>query len=229
VPTRLASLVRSTSTAGLLAALWFAPTVHAAPLSVPKKGEKLQTFVPKGWAIESKLEGDLDGDGKADTVLVLLQKENEDDDRERALVVLLRRGAGWEVGGTNQGLVYGWMMGGVKGGDGQPTLEITKKGVLNVSQFGGSRQFYGSIHRFRWNKARGALELIGVDDSSGDGITGESVVTSCNLLTGVCTEDHTPAQVDEDGNEVESTPTHKTTRPGKKPLQVLEDVVGDAG
>jgi hypothetical protein len=211
-----------------IAALCLAPTARAASLAVPATGAKLQAFVPAGWAIESKLEGDLDGDGKADTVLVLLEKEkkDEEDDRRRALVVLLRRADGWAVGGTNVGLVYGWQLAGVNGGDAAPELAISARGVLDVSQYGGSRQAYGSVHRFRWNRERAKLELIGLDESSRDRLSGAENDRSCNLLTGVCVETATPAQQDEDGNAIAHppSPTRKTTRPGKKPLLALEDV-----
>ncbi len=219
---------RSTPLLTLAAALCLAPAAaRPESLAVPRTAAKLTAFVPAGWPVESKLEGELDGDGRADTVLVLLQKPQPDEgDRQRALVVLRRRGAGWEVAGTNVGLVQGWQMGGVKGGDAAPTLSITGKRVLVVEQWGGSRWTYGFTHRFRWSRERARLELIGVDKSDMDTLGGASSESSCNLLTGVCVEKKTPGQEDEEGNPVEGAPapTEETRKVGKKPLPALEDV-----
>jgi len=209
--------------AALFAAACLGQTAtYAAELPVPQTAAALQAFVPKGWAIESQLEGDLDGDGAADAVLVLLQAEGQGD-RERALVVALRRGERWVRGGTNQGLLACLGCLGVKGGDAAPDNEI-KRGVLAVRQFGGSREAYGSVHRFRWNRAREAFELIGLDTESADTLTGEGSSSSCNLLTGVCIETSTPPQLDEDGHPVTNARA-KTVRKqvGKKPLLRLED------
>jgi len=184
--------------AALFAAACLGPAAaYAAGLPVPRTAAALQGFVPKGWAIESKVEGDLDGDGAADAVLVLLQEEGQGD-RERALVVVLRRGERWALGGTNQGLLACLGCLGVKGGDGAPNNEI-RRGVLAVHQYGGSREAYASVHRFRWNRVRGAFELIGLDTEGGDTLTGERSSSSCNLITGSCIETSTPPQVDEDG------------------------------
>lgn len=47
---------------------------QAAPVPVPvlpAQATQLKQFVPPGWVIEQQLKGDLDGDGRADRVLVL--------------------------------------------------------------------------------------------------------------------------------------------------------------
>lgn len=210
--------------AALFAAACLGPAAaNAAELPVPQTAAALQAFVPNGWAIESKLEGDLDGDGAADAVLVLLQEEGQGD-RERALVVALRRGERWVRGGTNQGLLACLGCLGVKGGEGAPNNKI-KRGVLAVHQYGGSREAYGSVHRFRWSRAREAFELIGLDTENADTLTGEGSSSSCNLLTGLCIETSTPPQVDDDGEPVKNAQA-KTVRKrvGTKPLLHLEDV-----
>ncbi|MFZ5895248.1 MAG: hypothetical protein ACOY0T_29575 [Myxococcota bacterium] len=193
-------------------------------LSFPRRGETPEVFVPAGWSSESSLAGDLDADGVEDLVQVLLQNERpEGGDRERALVILLRRGDRFVLGGSNSGLLTCFECAGVKGGTGAPDLEI-KRGVLLVSQMGGSRQFSITLDRFRWSRARQRFELIGADVSYHDALTGESAETSCNLLTGECIETTTPAQVDDEGNPRERPPKTRHWKTGKKPLQPLERV-----
>ena len=122
-------------------------------------------------------------------------------DRERAPVVALRRGERWV-----------------------PNNKI-KRGVLAVHQYGGSREAFGSVHRFRWSRARGAFELIGLDTENADTLTGGGSSSSCNLLTGLCIETSTPPQVDEDGNPLRNARARiLRRRVGTKPLLRLEDV-----
>jgi hypothetical protein len=108
---------------------------------------------------------------------------------------------------------------GVKGGDGAPELSIEKR-VLVISQFGGSREYYGSTHRLRVEKE--GLRVIGVDHSSGDSLTGQSAVASENLLTGAVVNETTPA-VPEGGGDSPPTKKTKSKRP-VKPLPKLEDL-----
>ncbi|MDQ2642544.1 MAG: hypothetical protein M3020_01920 [Myxococcota bacterium] len=197
------------------------PRARAAIAALPKRGATPAAFVLKGWSVEVKVEGDLDTDKKPDTVLVLLEDQPEDD-RERAVLVLLQRDAGYVLGGSNVGLVACWMCSGAKGGEGTPSIEI-QKGVLLVDQMSGSRQFTTSLDRFRWNRSRRLFEWIGQDLRSADAITGESTETSCNFLTRECIETVSPPQVDEEGHElvVEDTKRHWKLLP-KKPLLSLE-------
>jgi hypothetical protein len=42
------------------------------PARVPAEGAKEREFVPAGWKVDGRAEGDLNGDGRADTVLRLV-------------------------------------------------------------------------------------------------------------------------------------------------------------
>jgi hypothetical protein len=110
----------------------------------------------------------------------------------------------------------------MKGGDAAPTLEI-KKRVLIVSHWGGSREAYGSTHRFRLEK--GVPSLIGVDHQDADTLTGQSTSTSENLLTGVTVVDHTSPSVDENGAPRKSTTARKSTKKKPAPLRRFSEVV----
>ena len=158
--------------------------------------------------------------------MLLQASQGEDSNpnqRQRALVVLRGKPGGFELLGTNVGLVACFQCLGIKGGDGEPQITIEKR-VLVVSQLGGSRDAYGATHRFRLEK--NGLRLIGVDHSSGDALTGASELRSENLLNGAVVVEKKPAQTDESGEPVK-TRTAKTSKRSKvavKPLPALEDV-----
>ncbi len=201
--------------------------LSAALPGVAKSGADVNAFVPKGWAIEQRVNGDLDGDAIPDAVLVLLENDKGDDSdpnsRQRALVVLRGAKKGFELLGTNVGLAACYQCLGVKGGDATPEVTIQKR-VIIVNQFGGSRDYYGATHRFRLEK--NGVRLIGVDHSGGDAIMGSSETKSENLLTGAVVVETQPAQRDESGEEIK-TPTEATAKHSKvavKPLPALEDV-----
>jgi hypothetical protein len=184
---------------------------------VPQSGATAEAFVPKGWTIEAQLDGGLVTPTSKDKVLVLLADEGQGD-RARALVVLKGEKSGFSLLGSNVGLLacHGCM--GVKGGDGAPELSIEKR-VLVISQYGGSREYYGSIHRLRVEKD--GLRVIGIDHSSGDSLTLQSSVVSENLLTGAVVEELQPPTPE---NGPEPKPQKKKSKRAVKPLPKLEDL-----
>jgi hypothetical protein len=195
---------------------------RAAISAVPKRGATPGAFVPKGWSVEVTVEADLDADQNPDRVLVLLE-DGPEDDRERAALVLLKRGSGYVLGGSNVGLLPCFGCSGAKGGDGTPSLEV-RKGVLLVDQIAGSREFTARLSRFRWHKTRRVFELIGEDIHSGDAVTGASTSLSCNFLTRECDETVSPPQVDEEGREISAVDTARSWKLPKKPLLSLEQL-----
>lgn len=193
-----------------------AMVLAAALPGVPQRGATVEAFVPKGWTLESQVDGALVTTTSKDKVLVLLA--DGDVDRARALVVLKEEKSGFSLLGSNLGLLpcHGCM--GVKGGDGAPQISIAKR-VLVLSQFGGSRSYYSATHRFRVEKE--GLRLIGVDHTTGDSLTGESRTLSENLLTGAVVQEVTPP-APEGGREPKPKKT-KEQRP-VKPLLALEEL-----
>lgn len=205
------------------ALLVLASTALAKPLdAVPASGAAAASFAPAGWMVESTLAGDLNGDATPDLVVVLIEKAPGE--RGRALLWLHGKDHGYLRVDSNVGLLPCFQCMGVKGGDGAPTLAIAK-GVLVVSQVGGSRESYGSVHRFRFEQ--GGVRLIGVDQDSHDSLTGESDSTSINLVTGVTIRQTTPPETDEAGKPTNRKPTKTTTREKPGPLPQL-NAVGEA-
>lgn len=205
--------------ASLLLSL-LAVTAFAKPLEgVPSSGATAADFAPKGWVVESSLEGDLNGDKTPDLVVVLIQEG--DGDRSRALLWLHGAAKGFTLVDSNVGLVACFSCLGMKGGDAKPELEIKKK-VLVVTQWGGSRESYGAVHRFRLEK--GVVRLIGVDHSEMDTMTGASTTTSENLLTGTTIVEKMPPQVDENDKPITAKPKKTTTKKKPAPLPAFNAV-----
>jgi hypothetical protein len=192
--------------------------------ALPERGPSEAALLPRGWSVEDSVDADLDGDESSDRLLVLLQDEREVTDRHRALVVLLRRGQGFVLGGRNFGLLPCWGCTGMKGGHGEPRLKV-ERGVLLVDQFGGSREVYASLQRFRWNRARGRFELIGRDTLLEDSADGSSTRTSCNLLTRRCEKTVTPPEIDGEGKPVTSKRAATHYKLPKQRLPTLEQAV----
>jgi hypothetical protein len=192
-------------------------TMLAKPLDgIPEAGVAAADFAPRGWAVESTLAGELNADGTPDLVVVLLQDANGDAERARALVWLhgVPGGKGYTRVTSNVGLAACFQCLGMKGGDAAPELEISEKGVLSVAQWGGSRESYGTTHKFRFQK--GAVVLIGLDSGTNDSLTNEGTSVSTNFLTGAVVEEKTDAR----------GATKKTSKKVKPTLTPFSDVKG---
>ncbi len=197
-----------------------ATAAMARPLDgVPASGATAAAFAPKGWVVESTVEGDLNGDPTPDLIVVLLQEGKAD--RARAMLWLHGAAKGFTLIDSNVGLVACSSCLGMKGGDAKPDLSITKK-VLVVTQWGGSRESYGATHRFRLEK--GVVRLIGVDHSDMDSLSGAGTTTSENLLTGVTVIEKTPPQTDENDRPTNAKPKKTTTKRRPTPLPAFNAV-----
>ncbi len=50
--------------------------------SLPESGQTAQDFVPAGWKLQDKVDGDINNDRQLDTVLTLIQVGTENDELE---------------------------------------------------------------------------------------------------------------------------------------------------
>jgi hypothetical protein len=162
-----------------------APAFDAA--RVPAEGAKEQEFVPGGWKVDGRAEGDLDGDGRADLVLRLVPGDYDSSGvtaapESQALLVLLSSNAGRL---RRAGLATKLLVTVV------PQYGVEMKvggGVLVVNQNFGMTEVSDLTHRFRYDPASGRLLLIGKDTFSyhrPQGPNWPAVKVSENYLTGV--------------------------------------------
>jgi len=195
---------------------------------VPAEGRSEADFQVPGWKAEALQRGDLNGDGREDVALRLVEDlppERPDgvwNDRHRALLILLRRPDGsFERAAVAAKLIYCSTCGGMLGdpAGGNISTEI-KDGVLIVTQLSGSRWAADHTWRFRREPSTGRFLLIGEDVETYDRAAGGGDSTSTNYLTGVRVVRQT--RVPKGRDEVVVTSTHRTrVRPVRR---FLEDV-----
>jgi hypothetical protein len=195
---------------------------------VPAEGRSEADFQVPGWKAETLYRGDLDGDGREDTALQLVEDlplETSDgvwNERHRALLILLRRPDGSLArAAAATKLLYCSTCGGMLGdpAGGNISAEI-KNGVLIVSQLSGSRWASDHTWRFRRDPDTGRFLLIGEDVDSYDRAAGGGTNTSTNYLTGVRVVKK--SQVPKGGDEPRVTST--TRARVKTARRFIEDV-----
>ncbi|MET0400516.1 MAG: hypothetical protein ABW277_27240 [Longimicrobiaceae bacterium] len=157
------------------------------PSDVPARGARAADFVPRGWREAARVTGDLDRDGRPDTVLHLVAADTPDDPlytsapEGHALVVLLARADGsLRRGGVAPELL--------ETGAPQYGLELEiRNGVLVAGQSYGMTWVVNMTHRFRHDPASSRFLLIGRDQYTYTRPLNhdDTVLVSENYLTGV--------------------------------------------
>ena len=156
---------------------------------IPAMGDKPQDFAPSGWKVEETVRGDLNGDGKPDYAIKLIEDKPKSADTEvdRARVLVL----GFDDGGkikrvaVADKLLQCTACGGAFYGvvDAPANVKI-EKGVLIVNQDHGSRDVTETTYRFRYDEQPSMFILIGFDYADRDRAEGGTHTESTNYLTG---------------------------------------------
>lgn len=135
---------------------------------VPAVASSLEGLVPKGWKLESKIEGDLNRDQLPDIATTITQKaklpDNPDFEVTRRLLVLALRqkDGGWQRSAVSDRVALNSDEGGVWG---DPFEEIRiERGALVIEHFGGSNWRWGITSRYRFQDNQ--WSLIGRTDAS---------------------------------------------------------------
>lgn len=192
------------ATAALLAALASAPASAQDPPLPPSVHPEIsihaatvQEFVPRGWRLEARADGDLDGDGKADTALVMREAnpanviadatcEKAFDTNPRIVAALLARPDGYRLAGKSRDLIPRRDNPCQVDPFSDPGQIAIERGTLRLSlermMSAGGWDAGMTTFRFRWRE--GALRLIGFDYSNVQRNTGEMSLLSVNYLTG---------------------------------------------
>jgi len=187
-------MIRTTAVSlSLAACLCAAPRLRAQdaprfPVSaVPARGARVQAFVPAGWKVAAEVDGDLNGDGRADRVVHLVPRNSDYEPdavvsapEAQALLILLADAGG----GLRRAAVATQLLQTIVP---QWGLRLTiRRGVLVVNQNYGMTEVLDVTHRFRLDPATGRFLLIGRDQfyyHRPQELT-EPVKTSENYLTG---------------------------------------------
>ncbi|MFN0086895.1 MAG: hypothetical protein ACKVX9_16005 [Blastocatellia bacterium] len=165
--------------------------IEAARL--PMEAVTAEAFVPAGWMIEGRIEGDLNKDAAPDLALKLVEVLPPDADREnpperlRALLLLLKTEAGnlRRVALAGKVLLCTRCGGAFYGVAESPANVAIENGVIVVRQEYGSRELTQETLRFRYEPASGRFVFIGMDRSVTDRLTAVTTIESSNFLTGV--------------------------------------------
>ena len=139
----------------------------ALAVPIPTTAE-LTGKIANGETLEARIDGDLDGDGRADTVLI-----GSGEDRRTIYVIVNGRIVGSGPLNAEPG--------------NRPELAI-KRGILTFSsQTGGTTQWV-MTYRLRWEAAVRRMRLIGLDTAIySRNFQHDMTETSWNLLTGTQT------------------------------------------
>lgn len=169
------------------------PLAKSTQFEGPTTGQDVDNFVPKGWSVESDINKDLNGDGKVDHVLVLLENtqtlsiKSEPVSKNRILIILLKmRKPGFRRVGLATRLFHCTGCHGkaaVSEGD-HPQIHIAKRELI-VEETWGERETVNTRLRFRHDSRSGQVLMIGEDIQIVDRTTGARRSIKSNFLTGI--------------------------------------------
>lgn len=144
-------MMRVVGIAFLLAAASPAPALAQRPHVPPMSQEVLKGQLDKGEELETRVDGDLNGDGEIDVAFV----SRKDDDRK--LHVMLAFRGEYDMGHDPAGVATldSYPLG-------EAALSV-RKGVLMVEDLTGGTSATSSTYRYRWDPAAKRMRLIGID------------------------------------------------------------------
>ena len=220
-----------------LLALGLAPAAQAQDVPdvdyprLPAQGAAIDAFVPAGWALEQRDEGDLDKDGRADVVMVLRMLSPANviandglgadrfDTNPRMLVVLFAGEGGYRLVLQDHALIPrpdNPVMDDYLDGDDAVTV---RRGAFTVSlrSWASAGSWYTSATTFTFRHQDGCFRLIGYDQAWLHRATGETGSTSLNFAAG--------KGVFEQGTMESDAPlASKTVTIPPRPLPCLQDI-----
>ena len=137
-----------------------APTFN--PEQVPAEGRTPQDFLPRGWKIDARAEGDLNGDSIPDQALQIVPEDydssgiNAAPEAQALLILLSANGGRLRRAGLATQLLVPIVP--------QYILDMSvKNGVLVINQNFGMTDVTDLTHHLRYERAQGRFLLIGKD------------------------------------------------------------------
>lgn len=224
-------------TALAMLVLAWAPWAHAQGVPdvdyprLPAQGASVDAFVPAGWALEQRDEGDLDKDGRADVVMVLRMQSPANviandglgaerfDTNPRLLAVLFAGEGGYRLALQDHALIPrpdNPVMDDDLDGDDAVTV---RRGAFTVSlrSWASAGSWYTSSTTFTFRHQEGCFRLIGYDQTWLHRGSGEMGTTSLNFAAG--------KGVFEQGTMESDAPLAlRTVAIPRRPLPCLQDI-----
>ncbi|GEN77635.1 hypothetical protein [Chryseobacterium hagamense] len=120
-------------------------------------------FQPKGSAVIETVDGDLDGDQIPEKVIIYNTKDTTEYGNIREIQILKKVNGKWTILEKSRNAILRSNDGGMMGDPYQST-EI-QKGILMITQAGGSSWKWGYTDKYRFRNGR--FELIGYSSGSG--------------------------------------------------------------
>lgn len=163
---------------------------------IPRQAVRLEEFVPEGWKLEARADGDLNRDGLSDSALVLhmddprnlvssdWDPEQKYDSNPRMLIIAFARKDGeYDLAAADHQLIP--RLENQNQEDPFDGVEIANGALrVNMHVFMSAGGWWMGTYRYTFRWQDGAFKLIGFDR---DGVTrnsGETDAVSINYLTG---------------------------------------------
>lgn len=159
---------------GLMALCAFSAPASAQHIAVPKmSAEEVNGMLDTGARLESRVDGDFDGDGEIDTVFV---GRGED---KRSLSAMLAYRGEVDLGHQPVGVLE---LDASPLGDAQVSI---RKGVLVIEDLTGGTTATQTTYRYRYDPKQARMRLIGLDAQRYSRTNSHGTIKlSWNLLTG---------------------------------------------
>jgi len=171
--------------------------LHAAGPDIDETANRDIDFVPRGWKLYDKAEGDLNGDGVSDSVLVIqatepdkvidnpdgLGVERYDANQRILLFVLSDAESRFRLAGRDDLIIPDHASATID--DPYTDIDISEgKATLHVNFWASAGTWYTSSHQFHFRWGGKAMQVIGYDRVEVHRGTGALREVSVNYLTG---------------------------------------------
>lgn len=156
--------------------------------SLLARAASVEAFVPKGWAVEQRVDADFNADAKPDAVLVVRMKDKRNvlgelDTNPRLLVAVLADGKDFKLAAVDHAVIP--RHGNPNVDDPFTSLSSSKGGFLiELHSFASAGTWWAGNTKLRFRYEGGCFRLIGYDAESFHRASGQTEATSVNLLTG---------------------------------------------
>jgi hypothetical protein len=157
---------------------------ETSPPSLPSHASSLSQFVPPGWTLEQKKTADLDGDHRADALL-LLRHPAHSGTPLRIVAIALRRKNGYELAASNSQLIPHTDDPNQEDPMADGDVSAQRRGFsLKLTLMSGAGSYEMATIRYQFRFQNGCFRLIGYQRLETNRNTLRTRDVSINFLTG---------------------------------------------